>query len=206
MKPGQEINDKESGFTLIVAVVVTMVFITAITGIIDIATRKAKLTTSSVESSGALYAADTGLECALYYDLNQNIFFRSAPNDIPDGTTSGFGPGPLATEIKCGNNNDTIIARHYSNVAAECGLDNINYEGCYRYQFLVQQPNSTKKFLTKVNYGYKKPATDGVCPGRVVIISDGFNGQSATSSGVINRRFVYSYEFGGNGSPCAQNG
>lgn len=56
------------GFTLLYAVVVTSILLASALSIISIALRELALTTSSRESQYAFYIANTGMECAQYWD------------------------------------------------------------------------------------------------------------------------------------------
>ncbi len=74
------------GFTLLLAVLISSILIALGSAIFDIVSKQIILSSSGRESQFAFYAADTGIECVLYWDNQHNAF----------GTTS-----PL-TEISCG--------------------------------------------------------------------------------------------------------
>lgn len=61
-------NDK--GFTLLFAVLVSIMVLAVGTSIINISLKQVILSSSGRESQFAFYAANTGMECALYWDLN----------------------------------------------------------------------------------------------------------------------------------------
>lgn len=63
---------KDSGFTLFVAIIITATLLLISTGIASIAVKENFLTSSSRESQYAFYAADTGAECAIYWDVKNN--------------------------------------------------------------------------------------------------------------------------------------
>jgi len=76
---------KERGFTLFIAVVITAALLIISTGIISIAVKEAFLTTANRHSQEAFYAADTGIECVLYWDLKnpgQSAFATSTTANI----------------------------------------------------------------------------------------------------------------------------
>jgi len=79
---------KNSGFTLLLALVVIGIVLVVGLGVFDIILREIALSAEGRESQKAFYAADTGVECALYYDTNHLI-----------STTTP--PGP--SNIKCAN-------------------------------------------------------------------------------------------------------
>lgn len=61
---------KNKGFTLLVAVVVTSMLLLIGFILSDVATKQLKLSSSNEESQSAFFAADSGLECAKYWDLS----------------------------------------------------------------------------------------------------------------------------------------
>lgn len=66
-------NKKESnqkGFTLLFAILVSILILAVGASIISIALKQVILSGAGRESQYAFYAANTGLECALYWDLN----------------------------------------------------------------------------------------------------------------------------------------
>lgn len=59
----------DKGFTLLIAIVITATLLLVSTGIVSVAVKEAFLSSSARESQHAFYAADTGIECAAYWDL-----------------------------------------------------------------------------------------------------------------------------------------
>lgn len=57
------------GFTLFIALVIAGTLVLVSTGLINLAVRGALISSSAKESQYAFYAADTGVECALYWDV-----------------------------------------------------------------------------------------------------------------------------------------
>ncbi|MEX2013629.1 MAG: pilus assembly PilX N-terminal domain-containing protein [Parcubacteria group bacterium] len=60
---------KNKGFTLFIAIIVMGTLLLIAVGIASLSTRQALISTSGRESQHAFYAADTGIECALYWDV-----------------------------------------------------------------------------------------------------------------------------------------
>lgn len=60
---------KDSGFTLFVAVIITATLLLVSMGLASLTVKENFLTSSSRESQYAFYAADTGAECAIYWDV-----------------------------------------------------------------------------------------------------------------------------------------
>lgn len=63
-----------SGVALFVAVLTAGIALAIGAGVLNITLKEIKLSSLGRESSEAFYAADTGLECALYWDVNQDVF------------------------------------------------------------------------------------------------------------------------------------
>lgn len=66
---GNNLQHKEGGFTVLYSLLIVSLLISISLGIFDIALRDFALAQSAAESQVALFAADAGMECALYYDL-----------------------------------------------------------------------------------------------------------------------------------------
>lgn len=60
---------QKGGFTVLYSLLIISLLISISLGIFDIALRDFALAQSAAESQIALFAADAGMECALYYDL-----------------------------------------------------------------------------------------------------------------------------------------
>ncbi|MDO8565248.1 MAG: pilus assembly PilX N-terminal domain-containing protein [bacterium] len=59
----------KKGFTLFIAMIVTGTLLLISTAIVGLAVKQAFISASGRESQQAFYAADTGMECALYWDV-----------------------------------------------------------------------------------------------------------------------------------------
>jgi Tfp pilus assembly protein PilE len=62
------------GFTLLIAVILASVALAVGIALLDISYKQYILASSARQSQTAFYNADTALECALYYDQQQNSF------------------------------------------------------------------------------------------------------------------------------------
>lgn len=67
----------QKGFTLFIAIVVTGVLLVIVTGMINLATRQTLISSSGQESQHAFYAADAGMECALYWDVKNPLGYSA---------------------------------------------------------------------------------------------------------------------------------
>jgi Tfp pilus assembly protein PilX len=88
-------SQKNTGYTLLFAVLVTAIVLSVAISILSISRKEFLLSTSARESQFAFYAADSGMECAAYNDLVGGIF--SSTTTFP-------------TEISCANASSTIPA------------------------------------------------------------------------------------------------
>lgn len=67
-------QNTKQGFTLFIAVLLGSLMLAIGFSIFNLAFKELLLSSSSRDSQVAFYAADTGLECALYYDQDQRAF------------------------------------------------------------------------------------------------------------------------------------
>lgn len=84
----------QKGFTILVAVVTAGVLLIIAMSIGGIALKEQVLSTANKESQIAFYAADTGMECAMYGDLKNGVFTIKDDGEHAD-MFGGF---------SCGNN------------------------------------------------------------------------------------------------------
>lgn len=68
-------NKKESGIALLFTVMLSSILLVVALSIVDIASQQAIFSTSARHTNDALFAADTGIECALFNDKS-NISFN----------------------------------------------------------------------------------------------------------------------------------
>ncbi len=68
---------KNEGFVIFVALVVTGTLLLVSFGIISVSVKEAFLTSASRDSQYAFYAADTGAECAIYWDVKNSTGFSA---------------------------------------------------------------------------------------------------------------------------------
>lgn len=67
------------GVTLLVAVILSSVVLSVALALLDVAYKQQLLSSTSKQSQYAFYSADSAMECALYYDQQQNAFDFTAP-------------------------------------------------------------------------------------------------------------------------------
>lgn len=69
-------SKNNSGFVILFTVLISSVVLLVALGVSSVATKELVLTLSAKEGHLAFFAADTGLDCALYYDRGKNIFIE----------------------------------------------------------------------------------------------------------------------------------
>lgn len=80
---------KKRGMALLIAVIATSALLLASIAISDIAFKQQLISYSGRESKIAFYAADAGLECALFHDLKVENFFPT-PGTVPLNQVDGL--------------------------------------------------------------------------------------------------------------------
>lgn len=68
------LHKNEGGFVLLFTVLISVIVVAMALSIFTISYKEIQLTTSAKESNYAFDAADTGIECGLYYDLKKGAF------------------------------------------------------------------------------------------------------------------------------------
>ena len=96
------IKKTQQGFALLIAIIFMSVMLSFGLTLGALAYKQQILTSNAVESQYAFYAADAGLECALYADQQKNLF---------DYATHGAdAPAPqLITTVACGPTDSTRL-------------------------------------------------------------------------------------------------
>lgn len=67
------------GFTLLLAVLISSILIALGSAIFDLVSKEILLSSAGRESQFAFYAADSGIECGLYWDNKQDAFSTTSP-------------------------------------------------------------------------------------------------------------------------------
>lgn len=148
----------QRGFTLLLAVLISSILIAIGSAIFNIVSKEIVLSSAGRESQFSFYAADTGIECALYWDSKDAFSTSSPKSDIACGgaqvsnyataydagtllrtTTFSFALGPTSapcttvTVVKGGNPVTTSVSSFGYNT---CVLDNpLRLERAIRVQY-----------------------------------------------------------------------
>lgn len=124
---------KKQGVTLLLAIFISVLALSLGLGIFTIIFGELGISGTSKESLEALYAADSGIECALFWDIKQQAFSTSTSNTIScAGGSFPVGGSTLSVfDLNFSNNScahvrlqktgsETIITSLGENIA--CGL------------------------------------------------------------------------------------
>jgi len=85
-------QNTQKGFTLFIAVLIGSLMLAIGFSIFNLTFKELLLTASARESQIAFYAADTGLECALYHDQKESAFI---PGESATVSCSSLGAVPF---------------------------------------------------------------------------------------------------------------
>ncbi len=76
------INNTKKGFTLILACLVTSIILSVALGIYNIILREIEFSGIGRESQIAFHSADSGVECAMYWDIKKGLISSTTVNAI----------------------------------------------------------------------------------------------------------------------------
>ena len=107
-------KEKNNGFVLLFTVVLVSIILAITIGVVDIALNEVNFTTSGKDTNDAFFAADTGVECALYYDYG-----LTASGSFPNNSTA-FCAGSALTMI--GNNPWTFSILNLGTSGQACAI------------------------------------------------------------------------------------
>lgn len=97
------IMNAKRGFTLLLAVLVSSILLALGLAIYNVTAKQVILSSAGRESQFAFYAADTGIECTLYWDYQQNAFSTTSPRAqiacgaTPNAVVTSSGSGDTFT-------------------------------------------------------------------------------------------------------------
>ena len=86
---GRRHEDRQAGFTLLLAALVSSIVLALGAAIFAIAQKELILSSVGRNSQFAFYAADSAAECALYHDVRFSFFATSTPPDDPTPKCDG---------------------------------------------------------------------------------------------------------------------
>ncbi len=95
-------KNTSSGFTLLIAIILSSVVLTLALALLDVAYKQVVLASSAKNSQYAFYNANTALECALYYDQRFD-FFNTNPTGLSQGSVTCNGQVVSFTQLRVGS-------------------------------------------------------------------------------------------------------
>jgi hypothetical protein len=149
---------QSSGFVLLFAVTLSAILLSIALGVSNITFRELRFSTNARDTNDAFFAADTGLECAEFYDKSTSHIFEE-------------GGG---TSIKCIGNHDITVTRGFE------GDSN-----AFFWSFTLSGLNSGGQGCANVTVD-KRWVTDGYHT-YTVVTSDGYNNGDSTCTPTSNR-------------------
>ena len=121
------IKHPSRGFTLLIAVILTSVLLSVGLALLDISYKQIVLSSTARQSQYAFYAADSALECALYWDQKVNAFaydgaagtIQCAGSSIPVTSSASGGTRTSTFATPC-MNGVTASVTVYKTTGASC--------------------------------------------------------------------------------------
>jgi len=107
---------RQAGFTLLIAALISSVVLSLGISIFEIAQKQVSLSSMGRDSQFAFYTADTGAECALFWDLRSDIH----PNTFATSTASSPAPS-----VSC---NQTDAAVTVTSAAADSATSYFEFD------------------------------------------------------------------------------
>ncbi len=160
---------KNRGFVLLFTVVLTAIILSIALGVSNISLKEINFSTSVKNTNEAFYAADSGVECALYYDKNL------APNLTGGGSYNVFGVPTTDVVTQC-NGVDVALDQNASGGPTTLGpwvfnLTSLGSEGRACALVTVTKTNGSTNILSRgYNIGHEDldaPNCNSSASGRV---------------------------------------
>jgi len=100
---------KEKGFVVLFTILISSLVLLMALGISSIATKEAQLSIQSKDAARAFFAADTGMECALYADRHDDAFNLGLLVYCNETPVAVAGSGPYFFYAPVGVGNDSCV-------------------------------------------------------------------------------------------------
>ncbi len=168
----QKISHNNKGYTLLFAVLVSSLVLAVGISILEVSKKEFLLAAAARESTSAFYSADSGLECAAFYD-DSGILFRIT------GGSSVF-----ANSMKCSNHiptNSSLTSSGGASVYAfDILLDDVG-NGAYTCARVTVTKDPKKTTIESRGYNIGWDTSTNTC--------------SKPSPRRVERAIVYDYEY-----------
>lgn len=173
--------DNERGYTLLIAILVSGVVLSIGLAILNITLKEFQLSSFTRESEVAFYAADAGIECALYWDESSRDRFASTsvPSNIVCGGSNVKEYG--VSDDVVGSNN-VLVGGRSNGTPSEFGIK-------------WSTPGSPE-LCTLVSVTKNDITTQPSCPAGITcttVVSRGYNGCDFTHPRIVERALRTSY-------------
>ena len=139
----------QRGFTLLLAAIVSSIVLSIGAAIFSIALKQVTLASTGKNSQFAFYAADSGAECALYWDIRTAAFATSSSSIVPGSVRCG-GPEPVTAHITSADNDAATTTLFYAtnNYEDENGDE---YAYCVGVTIAKSQSAATNGIVTTIH-------------------------------------------------------
>jgi hypothetical protein len=214
---------KNKGFVLLFAVTLAAIFLSIALGIASVALKEVNFSTSAKNSNDAFFAADTGVECALYYDKlgafvtgnvsqiincnSSNVSVNESSSSLPywnfniSGLDSGGQGCTKVTVDKTVSNTTTITASGYNQgggSAGSCSPGPNNVERVLSSFYSTSSSSPDNVWVEDGIPGGGNPGTDGGDSWTWVPSNPApFSGSSASQSNIASGEHQH-YFYGAN--------
>jgi hypothetical protein len=135
---------RNKGYTLLFAVLVSSIVLSVGISILTISKKEFQLAASARDSTSAFYAADSGLECAVYYN-DRGEFSTSTPIDLNDISCGGYTPIVFSEQ---GDSEDSTIIHTQLGDSGSCAIVSID-------KYYVNGISQTRIISRGYNTGWK---------------------------------------------------
>lgn len=132
-------NNREKGFVMLYTMILSSIILAISIGILNVALKETNFSISARAANEAFFAADTGAECALFYDRTTNNAFSDADinmrcgvedpisiNPVGSGSWSFVVPNLSESERSCAKVTLTRVPSDFSTTIISKGYNNAN--------------------------------------------------------------------------------
>jgi hypothetical protein len=142
-------KSSRSGFVILFAIMLSSIVLAIALGVSNIALKEINFSTSAKDTNDAFFAADTGAECALYYDNSLN---------------NAFSPTSTISSIACVNYSNPIILSHPGGISQvwDFTLTGLGSSGQGCAKVTVDKTDTTTPLTKITSKGYNKGSPDCV--------------------------------------------
>jgi Tfp pilus assembly protein PilX len=108
-------NNSEAGITLFIALIILGTLLVVSTGIVNLATRQSFISSFANQSQQAFYAADSGIECAIFWDVRTtDPSLRSAFSPLSNYAITCNGQTTTPTKVTSGIYSTSTFSFNFS--------------------------------------------------------------------------------------------